>query len=63
VLQPGCQIWYCFIKNVWLTAVAQKLDPGQQNIFGIKEVAAEERTEIYKLVTCEFHSAGCENIL
>ena len=45
-----------FCQKIWLTAAAQKLDPGQQNIFGLMEVAAEERTEIYKLVTYEFHT-------
>jgi hypothetical protein len=33
---------------------AQKLDPGQQNIFGFKEVGPDERIEIYKLVTYNF---------
>ena len=30
-----------FFKNIWLTAAAQKLDPGQHNIFGLMEVAAK----------------------
>jgi len=55
MLQPGSQIWYCFAKKIWLIAAAQKLDLDQQNIFGLTEVAAEERTEIYKSVY-EFHT-------
>jgi hypothetical protein len=42
MLQPDSQIWYSFVKNIWLTAAAQKLDPGQHNIFGLMQVAAEE---------------------
>jgi len=41
VLQPGSQIWYCVVKNIWLTAAAQKLDPDQHNTFGLMEVAAK----------------------
>jgi len=28
-------------KNIWLTAAAQMLDPGQHNTFALMEVAAE----------------------
>ena len=42
MLQPDSQIWNCFVRNIWLTAAAQKLDPGQHNIFELMEVAAEE---------------------
>jgi len=63
VLQPDSQIWYCFVKNIWLTAAAQKLDPGQHNIFGLVELPLKKRNETFKLGTYECHSAAGDNIL